>query len=114
MDGCDPSNDSFYDSIDRHHAKNERNAYIRVQFKELCLQNNYEAKYSIKSLNGKFQCSMQIRDSQGIIIYHLKSDVLKSNEEEVLLNVMNKIISISKSIKSYDHNDVKADELVYP
>ncbi len=99
MDDFDP-NEGFYRSLERESDTNNRISKLKADFSELCSRNNYTARYVIEHRRGKFQCTMKITDANNNndVMYHLSSDIM-TNENNVLLNVMAKIVRLSESIK---------------
>lgn len=94
-DDYDP-NEKFYLGIEREAKTRERTEHIHIQFQELCLQNNYTVKYTSMSRRNQHICTMQIKAADGSVRYHLTSDVIKTTTEDALLNVMSKIVTLSK------------------
>jgi hypothetical protein len=94
---CEP-NGSFYRRIDREYARDQAEKRVELQFKELCLQNDYKAVYFVESRRDKYQCTMKLTTVDDMTTYHLSSEICNS-EAESMLNVKHKIVNIAETVR---------------
>lgn len=95
-------NEGFYEGLEREHDRKKEEKYVRLQFKELCLQNEYTAEYMVKSKmflgNRGYVCTMRIKCKDGMLRYYLTSDGGTTSKGAAILRVMSKIVNQSKGI----------------